>query len=479
MNGSSPTDDSPTPASAEAARGAAPAVAVAVSGGADSMALLWVTWQRAAALGLKTLAFHVHHGLQPSADAWPDAIEEECRRWSRAFPSRPAIQLEVARLEGRPVRGQSVEEWAREGRYAALVELAGRHRVGLVLLAHHRRDQAETVLLQALRGAGPQGLAGMPRLQWRNGVCLARPWLAQPRESVAGLVQSAGLNVVHDPSNDDPRWARNRLRLEVWPVLSAAFEQAEAALATAAQRCAQSLELIDEAAQGDAQRCVQRTGDKGRSLVVDVSAWQGLSPARRSHVLRAWLRELGMRAPSALVDRVSQHAFTAQGARRWPLDTAHEVRWYRGELSVAARREAAGATPQENNPAPQVLRLNRAGRKQLPAWSGTLVLRRAAAGEPGLDMALPLQLMVRDRQGGDRFQKAPKSTARALKKQFQAGGVAAWDRTGPVVTTLDGAVVMVSGLGMDARVAVAGGRWVLQWEPLHAAGVSLATALAP
>ena len=139
------------------------------------------------------------------------------------------------------------------------------------------------------------------------------------------------------------------------------------------------------------------------------------------------------------------------------------MRWYRGELSVAQLLATPG-DPSGPRQAPQEVQLTRAGRKRLVGWGGTLILRRAAHGEPGLDGALPLFLVVRPRMGDDQFQRSPRSIARALKKQFQAGGVAVWDRTGPVVTTRQGAMVLVPGLGMDARVAVAGGRWVLEWE---------------
>merc|ERR1739841_308703 len=111
----------------------------------------------------------------------------------------------------------------------------------LLLLAHHRRDQAETLLLQALRGAGVAGLAAMPRQDWRDGVLWVRPWLDHPREAIEAYIAQHGLRHIDDDSNGDPRFARNRLRLQVWPALQAAFPQAKAALAASADRLADAL----------------------------------------------------------------------------------------------------------------------------------------------------------------------------------------------------------------------------------------------
>ena len=157
---------------------ATPRVAVAVSGGRDSTALLHCTVRTAAALGVGVVALHVHHGLMPAADAWLAQVQAQCRRWGVAFCSR--------RLQTHPPRGASVEAWARAERYRALAEMAREAGCSIVLLAHHRRDQAETWLLQALRGGGPAGLSAMPQEAVREGITWARA-AARPR-----LVSASG-----------------------------------------------------------------------------------------------------------------------------------------------------------------------------------------------------------------------------------------------------------------------------------------------
>ena len=146
-----------------------------------SFATLHATLVQAAAIGVEVVALHVHHGLSPNADRWLAHCEAQCLRWAqRGLP----VRLLAQRLIDQPKRGDSVEAWARRERYRALRAGALEAGASAVLLAHHRRDQAETVLLQALRSAGPAGLAGMPARVERDGIVWLRPWLARPRSEM-------------------------------------------------------------------------------------------------------------------------------------------------------------------------------------------------------------------------------------------------------------------------------------------------------
>ena len=281
---------------------------MAYSGGRDSTALLHATLVAAAPLGIDVVALHVHHGLSPHADAWLAHGGATCRRWARA--GRP-IEFEATRVAGRPDRGDSVEAWARRARYGALREMAVRRGIDLVLLAHHRRDQAETFLLQALRGAGVDGLSAMPEQATREGVTWARPWLDVSRDAIDDYVRRHRLRHIDDDSNDDPRFARNRLRASVWPALLLAFPDAEASLADAARRAQDGAAALAEWASID-------LASTGEGDALDVARWQALPAARRSNVLRAWLRQRTGRAPPAtLIERLLAELGTT-GSRRWP-----------------------------------------------------------------------------------------------------------------------------------------------------------------
>jgi len=269
---------------------------------------------------VSVLALHVHHGLSLNADAWLDQASSLCARWARrGLP----IELVASRLDGRPGRGQSVEAWARRGRYRALREMALARGVDLVLLAHHRRDQAESFLLQALRGGGVAALSAMPAVIRRDGVTWARPWLAQPREAIESYARRHRLRWIDDESNDDDRFARNRLRRRVWPTLVGAFADAEGSLADAAERVQDAAAVVDEVAALDLAAIADERG-------LDLAAWRALSVARRRQALLRWLRSALTEAPpSTLVERLMDEAIATGPERRWPAG-AGELRSYRG-----------------------------------------------------------------------------------------------------------------------------------------------------
>lgn len=432
-------------------RSSAPArrvVAVAYSGGRDSTALLHATLAVADSLGgIEVLALHVHHGLHPEADAWLAHARRRCARW--AAQGRP-VGFDSVRIDGAPSRGESVEAWARRERYRALRAMALAHGASLVLLAHHRRDQAETFVLQALRASGVAGLSAMPRAAEREGLTWARPWLECDPELVAAYVRRHRLRHVEDASNADPRYARNRLRRLLWPALAQAFPQAEAAFAAAAgraqeaQRCAEALAAID-------LRRVARHG------ALDLAAWAALESARCSNALRAWLRErTGRRPAAALTERLLRELAPAAAPAQWALGE-HVLRRYRGRLTCER------AAPLTAEPArPELLAVSRAGTYAAPGWGGRLRLRRVASG--GVALALPAQLRLAARSGGEDFQAAPGRPARSLKKQFQARGLAAWQRLAPLVYAGE-RLLFVPGLGIDARVLAGAGepQFALEW----------------
>jgi tRNA(Ile)-lysidine synthase len=285
-------------------------VAVAASGGQDSTALLHATAAAAAALGIEVVALHVHHGLMADADAWWRHVAIQCARWRRA--GRP-LRFRGARLAGAPARSESVEAWARRERYAALGRMAREEGAAVVLLAHHRRDQAETVMLQALRGGGPAGLAAMPRVRVREGLVWARPWLDQPREAIEEYVRRHRLSFVDDTSNADGRFARSRLRREVWSALTASFPGLEASLAAVAARMAEASSCLDDLAALDAHSGCFVEG----ALVVP--AWAALTTHRRANLLRHWAASwspIGL--PNTLLRRLQTELPKARTGQRWP-----------------------------------------------------------------------------------------------------------------------------------------------------------------
>jgi len=399
---------------------------------------------------MSVLALHVHHGLSPNADAWLDQASSLCARWARrGLP----IELIASRVIERPAPGQSVEAWARRARYRALRDLALARGVDLVLLAHHRRDQAETFLLQALRGGGAAALSAMPRVVRRDGVTWARPWLAQSREAIEAYARRHRLRWIDDESNEDDRFARNRLRRRVWPALLDAFGDAEGSLSAAAQRVQDAAAVVDEVAVLDLAPIADESS-------LDIAAWRQLSPARQRQALLRWLRGVLVDVPPAsLVERLMIEAVASGPQRRWPAGDA-ELHSYRGRLQSVVTPSAPAQKPR------LLVDLSRPGRHEVAAWHGAFLVDAVASG--GISVTKAARLELRPRAPGDRFQAGPARPPRSLKLQFQASGVAPALRDGPIVCR-DGVTVFVPGLGLDARARADGSeaQVALTWLPVR------------
>ena len=261
----------------------APAWHIALSGGLDSSVLLHLLARLSNREALPPLsAIHIHHGLQPVADAWP----EHCRQVCAAL----GIPLQVRHVQGASCA--SLERAAREARYAALAAELG---AGDVLLtAQHRDDQAETLLFRLLRGAGVRGLAGMPSSRRLGRGWLVRPLLDVSRRELEAYAQAEGLNWVEDPSNQDDRMARNYLRNRVMPLLAARWPQAQNNLARSAVHLREAQELLDDLARQDLAAARQDPAPfpwlplPSLALAPLVS----LSPARQRNAMRHWLAPL-------------------------------------------------------------------------------------------------------------------------------------------------------------------------------------------
>ncbi len=246
-------------------------LAVALSGGADSTALLLAC---AARWPGQVQALHVHHGLQPAADDFEQHCVTLC--------ARLGVPLHVRRVDARHASGQSPEAVARDHRYEALDALVGEEGAGIrtVLVAQHADDQVETILLALSRGAGLRGLAAMPSSWMRGRVAFARPLLGVPAAALRAWLRVRGETWVEDPSNASEQFTRNRIRARLLPVLEAAFPQFRATFSRSAAHAAQAQQVLDEVAAQD----LLVAGVPPRIREV-----QTLSRPRQANLLRHWL----------------------------------------------------------------------------------------------------------------------------------------------------------------------------------------------
>jgi len=246
--------------------------AVALSGGADSTALLIACATRWPG---RVHAVHVHHGLQAAADGFEAHCIDLCRRLH--------VPLVVQRVNATHAAGESPEEAARQARYRALADALQNNWCGQIkhmALAQHADDQAETLLLALSRGAGLPGLACMPAVAERHGVTYHRPWLNVPGLVLRDALQSAGEVWVEDPTNTDTRFTRNRIRAELLPVIEKAFPSFRQTFARSASHAAQAQTLLQEVAEQDLKLV---------GIPPAIKALQQLSQPRQSNVLRHWL----------------------------------------------------------------------------------------------------------------------------------------------------------------------------------------------
>lgn len=309
-------------------------VAVAVSGGADSAMLAVHAAPVARALGLPLHIFHVHHGLFAQAEDWAERV----RRLGQALDT----PVRVARVQVAADGGTGIEAAARNARYAALAQCAAEAGVGHILLAHHRDDQAETILLRLLRGAGLGGMAAMAARSERDGITYLRPWLGVARSAIlqaAGeYAAQTGWAAVQDPSNTDPRYTRAALRTLLAPVLDARWPGWQAIVARHARLTAEAVQILDEVARDDL--AALSPGEGARSFAL--APWRLLSPSRQAHVLRHWLSLHGARMPSEarlaeLLKQLRQlHSLGHDRQMIWE-HGPHRVRCVRGRVEIEVR----------------------------------------------------------------------------------------------------------------------------------------------
>lgn len=377
---------------------------IALSGGLDSTVLAHLLATTRERHGKALLAVHVDHRLQPVSGRWSD--------YCRELAARIGIEF-VAERVSVEADGSGLEAAARAVRYEALA----RHVApgDWLLSAHHRNDQAETLLLNLMRGSGPAGLAGIGTLTPFGHGWLARPLIDVPRADLEAYAASQDLAWLDDPSNDDLRFDRNYLRHDLLPVLERRWAGAVERIARSADLAGEAAGLLDDLAALD----LERLGD--RATRIEVDGLLELSEARQRNLLRFAIRRAGLPVPGAarlatVLDSVLCARADAQPLVDWP---GGELRRYRGRLYLMppigeSAWPAAGRALAEG---------------PLPLGEGMGALRLAPGAPQGLAAALVERgLTVRMREGGEELKPSGQRHTKKLKKLLQEAGVVPWMR---------------------------------------------------
>jgi len=385
-------------------------IAVGLSGGIDSAVLLHVMRELAPEFGYRASAVHVHHGLSPNADAWSRRCRTLCREWNVPIAVR---RVKVTRT------GKGLEAAARDARYAAYRRL----HVDAIALGHQLDDQAETVLMNLLRGAGIAGARGMAAAAQLGRKLLLRPLFALPREAIVRYAEARRLEWIEDESNRDDARTRSFLRTRVAPLLAARFPRWRESLARAARHFA--------AADADANR-----------------------------LLRAFLAARGLRAPSER--RLAEMLRQLTGARR----DARVALSHDGAVLRVHRDRVFVTRPQRREPFAPV-RWNGGNRLALPQLGGELRFRRRRGAGIDATRLEGADVTVRLRSGGERLQPDARRPRRTLKNLFQQAGVPPWERERLPLLFRGGDLIWAPGLGVDASYrAQAGSRGIVpEWCP--------------
>jgi tRNA(Ile)-lysidine synthase len=414
---------------------AATGFVVGVSGGEDSACLLTALVQPDSRpfRGLPVRAIHVDHGLQPAAADFQRACEQLCRSL--------AVPLTVAAVSVDSGRGVSIEAAARDARYAVL---ARDLKMGECLLtAHHADDQAETLLLQLLRGAGLKGMAAMPLCRaWAGGWHL-RPLLHIAKRDLHRFAVGAGVTAVRDPMNDDMRFDRAYLRRQLWPVIEARWPGAAIAVSRTAGHVADAQGLLDRAAA----QAVDQLRD-GNAL--SVAGLRALSSPEQVNTLRYWIAVNAAAPPSTARLHEALRQIIAADADHQPavIWGEHALRRYRNRLFLTP---ASPPALRENREWPVAADSNLDLGDELGVlqWSPQI---------GGLDAArLPNTLMVRRRHGGETLRVHRQARTQSLQHLCQSLGVLPWMRDALPLVYAGHALIAVGDLWQDARWCVAAG----------------------
>lgn len=440
--------------SSEAPLGEDDSVLVAFSGGPDSTALLLGLSRLAREQRVRVHAAHLDHAMDPTSGGRAAGAAEIARRLG--------VPLRVERRSVRRLRraGESLEEAARRIRYAFLEEVRQSLGARYVATAHHRDDQAETVLLRLLYGSGLTGLTGIRPRRDR----IVRPLLALDREELAAAVTAAGLRPLADPTNQDPGAVRNRVRHHLLPRLAArepGLVQRLAAVADAARQAA---------AHGDRRLAEHlRPSDTGGGIAVLRDRFESLPEPLRPQALALLHRRAGVPYPaSGAARRELLRQLVAPG--KVGCDCGGGWRWEsRGELLLLTRATAAPElsgfsytlrVPGEV-PVPEIRARFRLERGPVASW-----MFRGRPDRAGL--ALPLapgdEVEIRTRRPGDRVQPFGRSRPRRLKEILIDHKVPRGRRDSLPLLCVQGRIAWVPGVTVDERFRLADHReaWIAE-----------------
>jgi tRNA(Ile)-lysidine synthase len=412
---------------------------VGLSGGRDSVVLLHLLVDALRHFSFHLSAIHVNHQISPNADRWADFCVSLCEKLG--------VPLAIERVSVSRESGKGLEASAREMRYAAYRAVDA----DVIALAHHRNDQAETVLLQALRGAGIKGISAMPhRKILSDGKVIFRPLLDVASDVVADYGATNALTWIEDESNQDTQFTRNFLRHEIFPRLA---QSSTENLARLGSHAAEAQALLDELAEIDFA-AVANNGRLHRPRLL------ALGEARAKNLLRFSLVQASIPAPNS-----AQLQEILQQLQRRQADDLIEITWANCQLRCFGDELFFMPAQREKSPNWQI---EWRGETEcpLPHAIGTLIMREQNGAGVSRASIAGKKCSVRSRAGGEKFHVHVNRPRRTLKNLLQEAHVPPWERDLMPLFFCDDILVWVSGIGIDAQFVAQAGEvgLCLTWE---------------
>ncbi len=446
-------------------------ILLGLSGGVDSVVLLHLLQQLSPRYSWRLSALHVHHGISPQADAWAVFCADLCARYG--------IPLQIAQVDIAPLREMGIEAAARKLRHAALA----RQPVDFIALAHHLDDQAETLLLQLLRGAGVKGASAMPFAKrvaqhtpapwegegWGGGEkltltpspILLRPLLNVARGELLVYAQQHVLQWVEDDSNADDTYPRNFLRHRVLPLLEQRFPAYRETLARSARHFAEAAILLDELAVQDAHMPIHFLEGEGEPSL-EIARLQSLSQPRAKNLLRYFLATQGAPIPDStrLAEMLRQLCHARSDAAVRITFGDWQVRCYRGKVyafPMLLEPDAEFCAPWRGE---TVL--------ALPELGGSLHFEACMGYGLSLKKLQQATVTVRLRRGAEHIRPDNKRPTRTLKNLLQEHGIPPWQRDTLPLLFCDDELVCVPGvaIGYAYRAQPDEAGVMVSWSPL-------------
>lgn len=411
-------------------------IAIAYSGGLDSSALLKLAVEYCRLRTIPLFAIHIHHGLSPNADSWLEHCRSVCLSQDVTF------FYEKVTLDG--TKKDGTESSARRARYLALGRICHEHQINFCLTAHHQDDQAETLLMQMLRGSGVAGLSGMDRFNTAENLLgvstltLIRPLLQEARGNLERFVESHDVLHIHDESNDDARFLRNALRHKVMPLLEEISPGFSLRVARTAIHMKSTRILLEDIAEQDFRVCADNDGLSLQSIRL-------LSSERVNNLLRLWFTKLRSRVPTtSRLAEICKQLFEARDDAR--VTVFHDnlaIHRYQGRIYATSRRDA-----QDQSDKSVIFRWTGQGTIEFPEMGGALYFLKSDLGVDS-EWLNNQSLEIHFRRGGERIKLAENRPTRDMKSHYQSLKIPFWVRQKLPFVSIGDHLLFAAGVGMQ------------------------------